>query len=33
MKKILFGAGLYGKLALEKYGSDVAYFADNNEVY
>lgn len=31
MKKILFGAGLYGKLALEKYGSDVAYFADNNK--
>lgn len=31
MKKILFGAGLYGKLALEKYGNDVAYFADNNK--
>jgi len=31
MKKILFGAGLYGKLALEKYGDEVAYFVDNNK--
>lgn len=30
MKKILFGAGLYGKIALKKYGDDVAYFVDNN---
>lgn len=30
MKKILFGAGLYGKLALQKYGKDVSYFVDNN---
>ncbi|MDD6633168.1 MAG: SPASM domain-containing protein [Lachnobacterium sp.] len=31
-KKILFGAGLYGRLALAKYGKEsVAYFVDNNE--
>lgn len=31
-KKILFGAGMYGRLALEKYGREnVAYFVDNNE--
>jgi hypothetical protein len=31
MKIIIFGAGLYGKLALEHYGQDiVAFFCDNN---
>lgn len=31
MKKILFGAGKYGKYALLKYGKEnVAYFVDNN---
>lgn len=30
-KKILFGAGLYGRIALEKYGKEnVAFFVDNN---
>ncbi len=30
-KKILFGAGLYGHIALEKYGKEnVAFFVDNN---
>ncbi len=32
MKKILFGAGLYGRMALQEYGREnVAFFADNNE--
>ncbi len=32
MKKILFGAGLYGRMALREYGKEnVAFFADNNE--
>lgn len=31
MKKILFGAGLYGRLALDNYKEEnVAYFVDNN---
>lgn len=31
-KYILFGAGLYGKMALEEYGKEnVAYFTDNNK--
>ena len=30
-KKILFGAGLYGRMALQKYGKDnIAFFVDNN---
>jgi len=30
-KKILFGAGMYGHIALEKYGKEnVAFFVDNN---
>lgn len=32
MKKILFGAGKFGKYAIEKYGRDeVAFFVDNNQ--
>ena len=32
MQKIIFGAGLYGKKALEKLGADkVAYFIDNSQ--
>ena len=32
MKKILFGAGLYGRMALREYGREnVAFFTDNNE--
>lgn len=31
-KKVLFGAGFYGKLALRKYGKEnIAFFVDNNE--
>lgn len=31
MKKIIFGAGNYGRMAAEYWGEDVAFFADNNK--